>query len=104
MGLITGDYYQAPLAARMDVWDTDLPLEQAPYVGLMDYLPTDGDYVYMSIRSPVSFETVKVRRVGTGLYVERGLAGTKAATHPYGAVVSTPNPTVIAVLRDLTEK
>lgn len=102
MPLITGDYYQATLAARMSIGDTDLPLEQAPYTGLLEMLPAEGDYFYMTIRSSVSLETVKVKRVGSGLYVERGLAGTREVNHPYGAVVSTPSPTVVALLMDLT--
>lgn len=104
MALITGDYYQATLAARMDIGDTDLPLEQAPYTGLMEMLPSDGDYFYMTIRSAISLETVKVKRVGSGLYVERGIAGTREVNHPYGSVVSLPSPTIVALLLDLTGK
>lgn len=101
-GLVIEDYYQATLSGRMDIGATDFPLEQRAYVGLLEMLPAEGDYFYMTIRSPVSLETVKAKRVGPGIFVERGLAGTKEVTHPYGAVISTPSPTIVALLMDLT--
>lgn len=102
MPLVLCEYFQAEFAARLDADATDLPLEQAPYIALMAILPNEGDYIYATIRSSFGYETVKVARAGQGLYLVRGLCGTKAQVHPYGATIATPNPTIYAVLQDLT--
>lgn len=103
MSLITEDFYQATLATRMNLDETDFTLDCAAYTGLLAYLPNEGDFTFMSIRSNVTFETVRVTRIGQGLYVERGVQGTTPATHPVGAIISTVNPTVIAMIKALTD-
>ena len=60
-----------------------------------------GNYTFLSIRNPTHLETVRARAEGGYILLDRGLEGTEAVKHPYGACVTTISPTIVAVIKDL---
>ena len=94
--------FTAYLSSPLPAGDVHLPLSHAAYADLLKLLSEDtGNYTFLTIKSHTHLETVKARAEGGYILLDRGLEGTEAVKHPYGACVSTISPTIAAVIKDL---
>ena len=95
------EFFSAYIVDALLPGDVHIPLSAAAEADLKALLASEGSYVYLTIRDELNAETVKCSLSAGTLVLERGLEGTEAVKHPYGACVSTVSPTVMAVVKDL---
>lgn len=101
MAFVT-ETYQAFLNAPMEADAVHLPVGSAAYADLLKLLSAEpGNYTFLTIKDDTSMETVKAKAEGGYILLERGLEGTEAVKHPFGACVTAVSPTIIAVIKDL---
>ena len=95
------EQFGARLVNRLEAADSYLPLSNEATADLLNLLTESDDYIYLSIGDEKTYEIVKCRAEGGLLIIERGLEGTSAVLHGYGACVSSVSPLIIAIVKDL---
>ena len=93
--------FGAFLNDRMEADSSYLPLCAEATADLLNLLTEADDYIFLSISDDQSYEVVKCRNEGGTLLVERGMEGTTASLHGFGACVSAVSPLHIAVMKDI---
>lgn len=93
--------FGAFLNDRMEADSSYLPLCAEATADLLSLLTEADDYIFLSISDDQSYEVVKCRNEGGTLLVERGIEGTTATLHGFGACVSSVSPLTVAVIKDL---
>ena len=93
--------FGAFLNDRMEADSSYLPLCAEATADLLNLLSEADDYIFLSISDDQSYEVVKCRNEGGTLLVERGIEGTTASLHGFGACVSSVSPLTVAVIKDL---
>lgn len=90
--------FVAFLSAPLDAADIYLPLSAKAYADLLKLLGTKDSYTYLTICDDTHAETVRAYSAGSYIIIDRGLAGTSPVKFSYGAKVSTPSPTLVALI------
>lgn len=93
--------FGAFLNDRMETDSSYLPLCAEATADLLSLLTEADDYIFLSISDDQSYEVVKCRNEGGTLLVERGMEGTTASLHGFGACVGSVSPLITAVVKDL---
>lgn len=101
MPMVSDDYFAAYTTGRIEATDNYIPLSDAAIADLARLLKDPDSYVYLTIRTELTLETVKASLSANVVVIERGLAGTQRQVHMAGATVCTVSPTMMAVMKDL---
>ena len=89
------------LTDRLEADASHLPVSQAATADLLALLSEADDYIYLAIADDQSYEVVRCRNEGGTLLLDRGIEGTTASLHGFGACVSSVSPLFVAVVKDL---
>lgn len=95
------EYFSAYLSERLEATDVYLPLADAARLDLINVLSDADSYIFLTLKGDTHMETVRARREGGYILLDRGLEGTTAVLHHYGTCVTSVSPTVIAAMKDL---
>lgn len=98
---VRNEYFSASLNACLEATDVYLPISDGAAADLKALLTEPDQYMYLTLKDDVNFETVKVRNEQGTLMLERGLEGTEATKHPFGTCIVSVSPTVVALVKDL---
>lgn len=99
--MLKNEYFSASLNAKLEATDVYLPVCDSAAADLRALLTEPDQYMYLTLKDDVHFETVKVRNEQGTLMLERGLEGTEATKHPFGTCIVSVSPTVVALIKDL---
>lgn len=99
--MMVSTYFSAYTTSRLEAGDRYLPLNDAATADLLAILQEPESYIYLTIRSDTALETVRAYNDSGTILIDRGLEGTTAVLHHAGSCVSSVQPTLLAVIKDL---